>query len=455
MVCARLAYLHTESGVKLKTIVLSCVVAVALSSVSHAQSDANTTNGDHELIQQLLQRVQELEKRLQESNGQQCAAPVQNASQLSKSNFSTPQTTVNPSIDPGQSSMAAMETSPKDPRLQIRGYADVGFVATDNAPAPEDHTSFAIGQFNLFMTSQISPQMGVLGELVVEPGDDNAMSVDLERLILNYSFSDSLNVSVGRYHTSIGYYNTAYHHSSWMQRAVGRPFLFEFEDDGGILPIHNVGVSVNGKVPSGSLGLHYIAEMGNGRTSRSRLDEPVQNVIDENNRKALNLGFFVQPDKWSGLQAGLSYYIDRLTPDAGSLFQNPDNPFPTDVAVRPRIDERIVAAHVVYQVSNFEFLNEGVLVRHDLNGYRTFNTPAFYSQVSRRWGSAWPYFRYQYMNANSYEPVFGDVGLRHGPSVGVRFDVTESAAFKLQYDRTMLREGDAVNGIASQLSFRF
>ena len=94
---------------------------------------------------------------------------------------------------------------------------------------------------------------------------------------------------MGRYHTSIGYYNTAYHHGKWFQTAVGRPFLFRFEDEGGILPIHNVGVSVQGRIPSGKLGLNYVAEMGNGRTSRSLDLSPVQNVVSEKNGKSINL----------------------------------------------------------------------------------------------------------------------------------------------------------------------
>jgi hypothetical protein len=48
------------------------------------------------------------------------------------------------------------------------------------------------------------------------------------------------NVVVGRFHSAIGYSNTAYHHGTWLQTTTGRPLLFQFEDQGGILPIHNV-----------------------------------------------------------------------------------------------------------------------------------------------------------------------------------------------------------------------
>src|SRR2546429_5321790 len=34
-------------------------------------------------------------------------------------------------------------------------------------------------------------------------------------------------------------------------------------------PFHNVGMTASGRILSGALGLHYVAEVGNGRTSRS------------------------------------------------------------------------------------------------------------------------------------------------------------------------------------------
>ncbi len=440
---------------------MSGLIIVGVARSLHAQDSAGTAVSDHDLIRQLQTRIDQLEKQIQERSGEQWTAQPQSAPAVADGALPPMQHTIPPakdtatSVQSQPSSVEVRENPSTTPQLRIRGYADVGFFANRGASAPENHSSFVLGQFNLFMTSQISPRASVLAELVVEPGENNAVGVDLERLLLHYSVSDSLNVSLGRYHTSIGYYNTAYHHSSWMQTAVGRPFLFEFEDDGGILPIHNVGVSINGKVPSGSLGLHYAAELGNGRASRSRLDEAVQNALDENSHKAVNLALFVRPERWSGMQAGVSYYLDRLSPDVSSLFQNPANPFPVPVAAGPRINERILATYAVYQNSRYEFLNEGVLVQHALEGYRTFHTPGFYTQVARRWGPVRPYLRYQYVNASPYEPVFGDVGLRHGPSVGLRFELNESAAFKLQYDRTMQRDSGSVNGIASQVSFRF
>jgi hypothetical protein len=105
---------------------------------------------------------------------------------------------------------------------------------------------------------------------------------------------------------------------------------------------------------------------------------------------------------------------------------------------------------------NFEWLNEVVLVRHSPEGTsRVFNTPGFYTQISKRFGSYRPYFRYQYINAPNSEPIFPDVGLRAGPSVGLRYDAAESVALKLQYDYNTLRAQPGVNALTLQLGFTF
>ncbi len=320
--------------------------------------------------------------------------------------------------------------------LRIRGFSDVTLHGSN---LKGDTTSFSLGQVDLFVTSDVSEKLKFLSEIVFEAGRDNSFGVDVERLLLTYSFGDFLNVAVVRFHSAIGYYNTAYHHSTWLQTTTGRPFLFQFEDQGGILPIHNVGATASGRIPSGALGLHYVAEVGNGRSSRSPLNEPVQNVLDENNRKSVNFAVFARPDAVHGLQAGFSIYRDLLAP------QN-----------SPRIGETIFAAHAVYVGLNLEWLNEALVLRHAPQGTsRVFDTPGFYTQFSKRFGSYRPYVRYQYVNASQSEPVFPDVGLRHGPSVGLRYDLSEFVALKLQYDYTARGRDQAIHALALQAGFTF
>jgi len=406
------------------------------------QQPAAVSNPDHEMVQQLIERVKQLEAEVRELKAQRPASapapaeavPAQAAAAQPAPEPARPAPSQTmPDAMPGPSAGFA--------GMQFRGFSDVQYHASDQRG--ETH-SFSLGQFNLFITSKLSDRLSVLAEAVVEADEHNAVGIDLERLLLQYTPSDYFNVSFGRYHTAIGWYNTAYHHSTWLQTATGRPFLFEFEDRGGILPVHNVGISVNGRIPSGKLGLHYVAELGNGRAAPSRPDavqqEAVQNVHDDNNGKAVNFGIMARPEWLRAFRAGFSVYRDRLTPEGVA-----------------KVGQTILAAYAVYQSSLFEFLNEAVVIRNATaeTNRVVSHAPGFYTQVSRRFGAVRPYFRYQYVNVPDRDPLFPGVGLRYGPSLGMRYDVSEFAAFKLQYDRTDRRRLSGFNGVTTQLSFTF
>ena len=423
-----------------------------------AQEPAASRATDSETVQLLLERVAELEAKVKKMD--QLEARVKQLEGERQPPVSAPSAPVPSETVPAQAMVAPQkETKPEEAPpvpermdvsetlLRIRGFGDINLHG-DNRKG--DTTSFTLGQLNLFVTSDISERFKFLSEIIFEGGPDNiygvrtgqnnTFSVDVERYLIEYSQNDYFKLAAGRWHTAIGYYNTAYHHSTWFQTAADRPFLFQFEDRGGILPIHSVGLSASGLIPSGPLGLHYVAEVGNGRASRTPLtEEPVQNVIDDQSHKAYNLALFARPEAVRGLQVGFSAYRDLLAP-----------------LNMPRVDETILAAHAVFVRPSFEWLNEALVVRHNPLGFpRTFNTPGFYTQVSKKFGSYRPYFRYQYLNASNAEPIFPDIKLRQGPSVGLRFDASESVALKLQYDYTALRQQPAVSALGMQIGFTF
>jgi len=397
-----------------------------------AQQSGTAPPNEAETVAELLKRVQHLEALLKqiEEERAKSAAPATPAAPAEATHANVPPA---PAAAEPEHGMGMPELGP---HLQIRGFSDVTLHGSNEKGT---HTAFSLGQLNLFITSEISERFKILSEIVFEANETNALGVDVERLMLQYSPNDYFKIAVGRYHTAIGYYNTAYHHSTWLQTAIGRPFLFEFEDGGGILPIHNVGVSASGRIPSGTLGLHYVAEFGNGRASRSPLDEAVQNRVDENNHKAFNMALLARPESIQGLQAGFSVYRDVLIPDGS-----------------PRIGETILSLHAVYVRPGFEWLNEALVIRHALLGQsRVLHTPGGYTQISRRFGSYRPFFRYEYINAPSDEPIFSDVGLRHGPSAGLRFDANDAVALKFQYDHTMQRRRPAFDMLTLQFAFTF
>lgn len=124
---------------------------------------------------------------------------------------------------------------------------------------PGSAGNFYTGDFDLFLTSKLTEKASVLAELVVGEEDGQSFSVELGRALLKYDCNDHLRLSFGRYHTGIGYYNTAFQSGRWLQTTADRPLVMEFAGDGGLLPTQAIGFSVTGQIPSGKLGLNYIA----------------------------------------------------------------------------------------------------------------------------------------------------------------------------------------------------
>jgi hypothetical protein len=352
---------------------------------------------------------------------------------------------------------------PGGPVLNIRGFFDfnfgVGSIANplvypiaDNGcgtcgnPSTPPHTAFQAGEFDLFMTSKLSDHLSFLAEVVLGPDDTNEFGVDIERYQLTYKANRYFSASAGRFHTSIGYYNTAYHHGNWFSTAEGRPIMYLFEDSGGILPVHMVGLSFSGEVPNTEkLGLHWVAEVGNGLSSNPNASESVQNFYSDRNYKATNLAVYIKPQAVPGLQIGGSWYHDGLNP---SQAQNP--------LLIPEIKQNIESGYVVYFSSNWEFLTEGVLLSNHVTGTPApFRSPMAYTQIARTFGIYKPYFRYQYVRDNPNDPVNLLKGTYYGPSIGLRIDFATYAAFKLQFNHLYQSSQLAGNGLNAQIAFAF
>jgi hypothetical protein len=217
-----------------------------------------------------------------------------------------------------------------------------------------------------------------LSEVLFTSNSDNSIGLDVERMYLKYKQNDHLQMSAGRFHTDIGYYNTAYNRGAWFQTTIGRPFMYEFDDNGGFLPMQDLGASISGNIPSEGLRLYYTVEVGYGRTHILGF-EPAQNNQDLKDGKSLNFALISKPHRLPGFQTGFSIYHDNLQ-TAGNI------PHP----------ELIVTAHAVYRGPKYEFLNEVMMLQHknSITGApATYHTPGFYTQISRQFGRYRPYFR--------------------------------------------------------------
>ncbi len=444
-------------------------------------SAANAQQTDRELIEQLLQRLADSERRIQALEAKLASSPVASSPAVAAVPAVTPvppapmpaaePPSQNASLAAGLVQAPDLATAmgghnmdlPGGPVLNIRGFfdfnfgtgsvanpltfpiADNGCGTCGNSPTP-GHSAFQAGEFDLFMSSRISDHLSFVSEVVLGPDATNQFGIDIERYQLTYKKNQYFSVTGGRFHTSIGYYNTAYHHGNWFSTAEGRPIMYLFEDSGGVLPVHMVGLSFAGEVPhTDALGLHWVAEIGNGLSSNPYATESVQNFYADRNYKATNIALFIKPQFAPGLQIGGSWYHDGLNPTQAQ------NPLPI-----AEVRQNIESAYLVYFSPSWEFMNEGVLESNHVAGApRPIRSPMAYTQLARKFGIYKPYFRYQYVRDNLSDPVNILKGTYYGPSVGIRMDIFEYAAFKVQFNHLYQSSQLAGNGLDAQVAFTF
>jgi len=325
---------------------------------------------------------------------------------------------------------AAADVSPAGPRLILRGFSDVNLGLHEEG----EPDTFALGQFDTFMTSALSDKVSVLAEVVFEFGEDNAAVLDVERMQLRYAPADEFSVTAGRMHTPLGYWNQTFHHGAWLQTTADRPVMYRFEDDGGILPVHMVGVQFAGVFNRSAGALKYSAAVVNGR---GHIPDEIPNVRDGNDDKAVSLWLGLAPAFARGLEFGGAAYFDTIP---GT---DPD----------PSIDERILGGYLVYQRSGLEVLSEVSNVRHEREG-QAFETWGMYAQAGFKRGRWTPYYRFDRVEVDEGDPFLSplDVSVH---TLGLRWDAMSWAAVKAEYHREHPTGGEDVHSGRLQAAFTF
>ena len=318
------------------------------------------------------------------------------------------------------------------PSLHIRGFSDFEYTSSD---APGDPGGFQLGQFVLHFVSPLAKKVTYYGEVSATPRSTQFL-IEVERSFVRYDYNDAFKLSAGRFHTPIGYWNTAYHHGLWLQTTIRRPEQVAF---GGVfVPVHFVGLQAEGRFPSGPIGLSYRAGVGNGR---SEIVSRAGDAGDANTNRAWIAQLVAQPAHPYGLEVGSSLYRDRLSIIAG-----------------PTIGEWILSGHAAWTGESPELLAEIIAVRHEDQAGTDYDSRAYYVQAAYRLPGkarlAKPYARFEKMDIAAGEPVFTipDLQVLTG---GVRLDLFELTAFKAEYRNELVAGAGRVNELLLQTSFTF
>ncbi len=441
--------------------------ALTLSSLAQAQAQKSPTERIDELEKRLEQSLKQIEQLSTEVSRLRNAKPAPAAAAApAGTEVSNRVAQQDAKIEGLERQIEQINESTsrglKFAGVPLHGFADIGAGSSRQSNIYQTGPKgFTVGSFSLYLTPEFGDRVKSLVELVVEVDRDGSAVVDLERVQIGYTFSDALTLWGGRFHTPYGIWNTAFHHGQQIQTSLSRPHFLEFEDRGGILPAHTVGVWATGTLPVGGARFNYDVYAGNAPrisidpatpigTPGGTLDPKVAGAA----RHSTTLGFraeFAPRGALEGLKLGVHGLRANIDDDSATLN-------------RTRLS--VYGPYASYSNDQWEILSELYKFKNrDLSGATgTHNSNAWYVQAGYNTGRVTPYLRAERASLNQADNYFAFMNSGrsyNATSLGLRFDLTPSAALKFEAGRTALRSvklgggDDHFSEFRTQFSIRF
>jgi hypothetical protein len=333
--------------------------------------------------------------------------------------------------------------------LPMHGFMDVGFASNSQGnavanPAVANPKGFYEGRLSFYLAPHFGDNVKVLAEPNIEVSQlDGTVNLDVERLQIGYTFSDAATAWIGRFHTPYGYWNTAFHHGAQLQTAVLRPRFLDFEDSGGILPAHMLGVWGTGKIKAGGGRFTYDGYAGNGpkiagaNTPDLSTTPPTYqaggldpNIAGDDNHSAmvgLNLGY-----EFSGSLDGMRLAVHWLQGDVNAYSGTttiPASPLNTTSL-------NMAGGSAVYLSNDWEVMSEYYGFNDkDKSTDLKHKSWAGYLQAGRSFNDLTPYVRFERAVFNQLDNYFSmqASGQSYARQVlGLRYNLNQKAALKFE-----------------------
>lgn len=289
------------------------------------------------------------------------------------------------------------------------------------------HFSSRLGQrFSAFLEAELSAL-------------EDEFKLEVERIVVKYDIDDNSQISLGRFHAPVGFWNQSYHHGRWLQVSKDRPLQTEF--GGTFLPGHYWGGMYERRFSTPSRTINLDIGLGAGRDTAFAVPG-FASTIDSD--RAFMAQINVVPAGRKGLTFGGSLWIGNLYAEG-----------------LPDVDERVLTAHVNYVWTSDEILAEVSVVQHDYaDALGKTNNYGSYLQYSRRLaarqGRFQPYFRVDYLDMDAADFVYSGLRSSDRETLGLRYDVSNTGAIKLEVRHDNFRDSDqSVNSIQVQYSSYF
>jgi hypothetical protein len=311
--------------------------------------------------------------------------------------------------------------------LPLRGFADVGAVWS-TAEDPVKLRGFGIGTLDVYLTPQFGDRVKALAEIAFEFEESGSGSVEMERLQLGYTVSDALTLWAGRFHTPFGLWNTLFHHGAHLQTSIFRPRFVEFEDKGGFLPVHSVGVWATGSTRMGAGKLSYDGYLTNAPSIRQRRMDPNPfGLHDGSAMLGFNIGYLPLASS-SGLKLGLHGFTATI------------KSFTTSGATLGRTRLRTAGAYVGYDSDGWEVIGEYYRFSNtDKSNAAGHASNAWFAHIGRTFDALTPFVRFERASLDPKDIYF--VAQRSGRSyrraaVGAQFALDPRSSLKVELSNT-------------------
>jgi hypothetical protein len=429
---------------KATTLLLGCALVLLPAQGWSATNQSDALAEMQKKLDQSLQAIQALTKRVSELEGKLAASQAgANGAGAAAPVAANPPAPESARLDTAEQKIEELERenasrNSDDTGLPLHGFADVG-VGTRN-PINPDLKGFYVGNLDFYLTPHLGDRTRALFELNTEVGPDGEVSVDLERAQIGYQFSDEATVWLGRFHTPYGYVNTSLHHGAWVNNTLRRPKFLQFEDNGGILPAHTVGLWATGALRADTGRWLYDAYIGNSQ-------HIVDGVLSMQNAGTSNgqlmgggrFGYQFEGSYTEGLTLGLHALSARVL----------------DEQLDSTTRLLVYGGYAVYDTDRWESIAELYLFNNQDQsfGTGTHHSTAGFVQVGYRTAWGLPYVRYERASLSQADPYFYEQtsgGSYWRGALGVRFDIDLKSAIKLELadtgftDRNVYQYGEGL-----------
>lgn len=127
--------------------------------------------------------------------------------------------------------------------FEFSAYGSITYLSGD----AHNHNNFSISQIELIAQRDLSEKTYAILDILFEQ-EQGETTVEVERLSINRTISDALEVGVGRYMQPLGFWNHNFSHGALSQDTVSRPYMINIEHhEKAFLPSHLIGILLRGE----------------------------------------------------------------------------------------------------------------------------------------------------------------------------------------------------------------